>query len=231
MRSYAVTGADTVTTDVELAVHAGSDLTPTDGSPPAEMGYRQQDLTIAGRPAREWRNDTGRQDSMYTVALRLPEDRVVQVKVYVPLSIEGRGATLATIGRRVAASLRLDRPEPIDTAFRPTYLPSGFVVQEVGRSDQVGTSWILAAPGAVPGAPAVFLSQDSHALDRGSIEATVADGRPVQGRPTYVLTSDAGITLRVEGFRPGVSVEITATQTAVPLDELYKIAEGIRWTG
>jgi hypothetical protein len=230
-RVYSVTSSDGVVTTVEVQVGPGSSLAPTNGGGGGTaLGFRPHDLTIGGRPAREWRNDTRHQDSLYTVVVRLPDDRVVQVAISVPVGVEGRGGSLAVIGRRVAASTRLDRPVPIDTDFRPTYVPSGLVVQGVSRLAETGTGWVLAAPRAAPVAPAVYLAQDPRAFDR-TTTATVVDGRPVQGRPTYVITNDSGITLRVDGFRPGASIDITATRAAAPLDELYKIADGIRWTG
>lgn len=231
INSYSVTGSDGVPIAVELRVTPGSDLTPTNGGDgPPELGFRPNDLIIGGRPAREWRNDSGHEDSLYTVVMRLPGNRVAQVAISVPPSVEGRGAALADIGRRVAAALRLDRAEPIDPAYRPAYVPRGFVIQSVGRDDLNGTSWILATPRAVPDGAAVTIIQDAT-FRSGVVPGTVAAGRTVQGRPTHVITDGATATLWIDLLRPGVSVRVTSEHAAVPLAELYRIADGLRFPG
>lgn len=232
--TYIVTGADRVPITVDLVLRPGSDLTPAgSGPPPVELGYRQRDLRITGRPAREWENDTGHQDTSYTAVVRLTDKQVTDVGVSVPLGKEGRGAALAVIGRRVAASLRLDRPQPIDPAYRPGYVPTGFRVSAVGRVDVLGTFWALTTPGAVPDGAAVTI-QDvprggaSPASSGGAPPASAVAGQPVQGRPSKVVTDGATVTLWIEGLRPGLTIVISSTHAAVPLAELYKIADGIR---
>ncbi|HEV7657735.1 MAG TPA: hypothetical protein VGP36_23795 [Mycobacteriales bacterium] len=229
-RLYTVSVPHQPQISVQLQVRPGTELTPPGGSPPlAEFGYRQRDLTIAGRPAREWANDAGHRDSSYQLVVRLPDQRIAEIEVFVDFTREGRGAMLATIGRRVAASLQLDRPEPVGTAFRPTHVPSGFVVSAVGRGDLDGTTWILTTPGAVPDGAAVTIRQSPRAFRTGDVPGTVADGRAVRGRPTHVITDGATVTLYVDLLRPGTSVQLTSTHAAVTLAELYRIADGIRF--
>jgi hypothetical protein len=111
-------------------------------------------------------------------------------------------------------------------------VPGGFVVRAVSISDELGgTYWALATPGAVPDGAAVTIAQDPHAFSSGAVRGTVVDGRTVQGRPTHVITDGATVTLWIDLLRPGASIQITATHAAVPLAELYAIADGIRWTG
>jgi hypothetical protein len=231
-RVYEVTGADKVTTTVELRMRAGSRLAPLEGdAPPKEFGFRQHDLTIAGRPAREWRNDTGSLDTSYTLVVRVPENRVVQVAVSVPLSLDGRGAALAAIGERVAGSLRLDRPEPIGPEIRPSYVPAGLVVRGVGWWDLGGTYWELAAPTAVRGGAAVLVSYTEETAAAGTPLFPVKNGRPVQGHRTKIVTMDKRFQLWIDEFRPGHEVGVDVTGAAASLQEAYKIADGVHWTG
>jgi hypothetical protein len=109
-------------------------------------------------------------------------------------------------------------------------VPRGFVVSAVGRDDLNGTTWILTTPGAVPDGAAVEIAQDPDAFSSGAVHGTVADGRAVQGRPTHLITDEATVTLWIDLLRPGASVRVTATHAAVPVEELYRIAEGIRFS-
>ena len=57
----------------------------------------------------------------------------------------------------------------------------------------------------------------------------VVDGRPVPGHPTHVVTrSGDQLALYVDRFVGGRSLVITVTSGLVPVEELYKIADGVR---
>jgi hypothetical protein len=51
----------------------------------------------------------------------------------------------------------------------------------------------------------------------------------VQGRPSHVITDGATVSLWIDLLRPGASVRVTATHAAVPVEELYRIGDGIRF--
>jgi hypothetical protein len=217
-RTYEVTGSDGSSTHIDLEVRPGSDLKTDDG-----IDNQPHDVTIGGRPAREFRAG-----EVYAVVVRLPGNRVAQVGV-LPM---GGGGTLdvAATGRRVAASLRFDRPEPIKPAYRPTYVPKDLVVRAVDRSDGLGTQWTLAKPDAQPQGPWVAVGQDPRPGTNSTLPQPVVDGRPVQGHPTHVVTEGGGqVALYVDRFVAGQSLTITVTNNLVPVAELYKIADGIRF--
>jgi hypothetical protein len=143
---------------------------------------------------------------------------------------------MAAIGRRVAMSLRFDRPEPINPEFRPTYVPKGLAVRSVGRSDTPGvpgsTEWGLATPDAPPEGPWVGLREDARSGTSPTLPQPVVSGRPVQGHPTHVVSDSGGqFTLYVDRFVSGKSLTITVTNNLIPLAEAYRIADGIRLTG
>ncbi len=221
-RAYNVTDSAGRITRIDFEVRSGSTLRPDDG---IDRGPAR-DLTLDGRAAREWRPE-----DVYIVAMRLPGNRVAQVDV-MPLS--GQTLDTATIGRRVATSLRFDRPEPINPGFRPTYVPRGLAVRAIGRFDPTedGVSWALASPDAPPEGPSVGIDVDSRPGTSPTLPQPVVSGRPVHGHPTHVVTEGSGqVALYVDRFVSGKSLTITVTNNLVPLTEVYKIADGIRLTG
>lgn len=222
-REYYVTDSGGRITHISLAVRSGSALTPDDGVDRGEA----RDLTLGGRPAREWR--TG---DVYSVVVRLPENRVAQVDVSLMTGTSGTFDMVAA-GRRIATSLRFDRPERIEPEFRPTYLPKGLAVRAVGRSSDAlgGTQWALATPDAPPQGPWVAMGEDPRPGTSPTLPQPVVSGRPVQGHPTHAITDGDQVTLYVDRFVSGKSLTISATSNLVPLAELYRIADGTRLTG
>lgn len=223
IRVYEVTGPTGEVTRIELQVRSGPDLTPDDG-----VDTDPRDITLGGRPAREWRKD-----GAYSVVVRLPGDRVAQVGVFPPRGGMSKDPPdPAPVGRRIATSLRLDRPQPVAPAFRPTYVPKGLAVRAVGRSDALGgTYWTLAAPDAIPQGSYVALGQDPRSGSDPTLGTTPGSGvagRPVQGHPTHVLTDDGRRALYVDRFRSGQSLVVSAIDALVPVAELYRIADAVR---
>jgi hypothetical protein len=221
LRGYDVVGPDGTSTSVLLTARPGTAL-PTEnkrGTP--------RDVTIGGRPGREWSGA-----GWYTAAVRGPGGRVVQVDL---TSYEKDGDTpvpaagLAAVGRDVLAHVRLDRKEEIPTAYTLTYAPAGLVGRAVS-TDQDGTRYELAGPTAPAGSAAVYVEPAEGSWaggQKGKPRPPAKPGRPVQGRPTFIVTTSAGPELFVDELRPGVSITLSA---GAPLAELYKIADGIRWT-
>lgn len=220
LRTYDVTGPDQETVRVDLEVRAGSALTTVnaDGAP-------SRDLTIGGRPAREFS-----QDRHYVVVERLPGDRVAEIRVQ---PMPNSSIDLAAAGRRIAASLRFDRPEPVSPAYRLTYVPKGLVVREVGRSDALGgTEWGLSRPRAPDTGPWVALGEDTRPGTSSSLPQPVVAGRTVQGHPTHLVTQAGNqVALYVDRFVGGNSLTINVTDGLVPVAELYRIADGVRLVG
>ncbi|HEY6748659.1 MAG TPA: hypothetical protein VI357_23465 [Mycobacteriales bacterium] len=158
----------------------------------------------------------------------MPGDRIATVDVD-DHNFDNSGprpaAEVAGIGRRVLAGLRLDRPEPMDTTFRLTYVPAGLPVRSVSTYGNA-TRYELNEP-------------NSQARDGGTVAVEQVPvgwpaprdktpGRPVQGRASWVYETGSGQQLVVSGPRPGLSI---ALGPGVPLAELYRIADGIRWKG
>lgn len=216
IRSYVITGSDGRVVHVDLQLRAGSALTSKNG-----IDGQPHDLTIGGRAAREYRSE-----DRHSVVVRLPENQVAQVSVRSmsdPPTVD-----LAAIGRRIAASLRFDRPERITLAYRLTYVPKGLVVRAVGRSDE-GTGWGLARSDAPPEGAWVGVGEDLRTGNDPTLPEPRVAGRPVQGHPTYVVTqSDNQIALYVNRFVGSKSLTINVTNDLVSVAELYKIADGVR---
>jgi hypothetical protein len=220
-RAYNVTDSAGRTTRINFEVRSGSTLTPDDT---IDRGPGR-DLTLGGRPAREWQKD-----SVYLVVVRLPGNRVAQVDV---TPMPDGTLDLAATGRHVATSLRFDRPTPIKPDFRPTYVPKGLAVRAVGRSDGAESPyWSLATPTAPPEGPSVSLGVDTRPGTSSTLPQPVVSGRPVQGHPTH-LVPQAGnqVALYVDRFVGGKSLTINVTDKLVSVAELYKIADGVRLIG
>jgi hypothetical protein len=222
VRLYDVADADGGSTDVLLTAGAGAGEDAKFGSP--------RSTTIGGRPAREW-SVPGR----YTVVVREPGGRDARVDV----SSYGRGgvtarpaATVATLGRQVAAHLRLDRPQPLRPAFRLGYAPAGLPVRAVTVDPLSGTAYELAPARATAGhATLVVQTMPTGAAINAKGTAPTTPGTPVQGHPTIVEQTGNGPTLLVRDLRPGTSIRLSPDQTRGPdLATLYRIARTIAWT-
>jgi len=233
-RSYGtqLRGYDIETPAGHLSVLVGSQ--PGTALPTSSKRGEPRDVTVAGRPGREWSVD-----GWYRLAVRLPQARIATVDVTGSGDAKGTqrpAAELAGIGRRVAAQLQLDRRDRIDTDFTLADVPAGLAVRGVAHHVDGGTSYSLAAPTAPAGKPArrsVDVSEATQAwrTPQGKPRPPATAGRGVQGRPTWVYRTEAGPVLWVDELRPGRSVVLSSTAPGSTLDDLYRIADGIRWTG
>lgn len=191
-----------------------------------------RDLTIGGRPAREWSVP-----DWYTLAIGMPGGTVATVDLsagsetaHVP------AATMTALGRHVGAELEFDRRDPIDTTFTLSHLPAGTAVRTVTSDSSSGTRYSLGGPAATgekPGPRSVEVAQltDAWSVDRGKPREPATRGTPVLGRPTWVLDSGPWPALWVDEVRPGISIMLSPTGPGTTLAELYETAGGIRWTG
>lgn len=200
-----------------------------------------RDLTVAGRAAREWSLPTE-----YYVVVALPQARLATVS----LRSEGgdAAAELAGIGRQVAGRLQLDRPEPIDVSYELTSLPSGRAVMSVDVTlvdDEGviagGTRYTVAAPTTTEEQrkrQSIYVAQYNRSFHTmefrpqpPALPVRPVQGRPVQGRPTWIYSTDGSPVLWVDEIRPGVSIKLSGAAPGTTFAELYRIADGIRWTG
>ncbi len=193
------------------------------------------DLTIGGRPAREWSVD-----DWYYLAFVTPTGEVATVDIE---SGQGRGgdgsaAALAAMGHQVAMHLKLNRQDPIEPGFALSYLPAGIVVSDVWRDQQSGTRYTLTPTGArwadtMPEyANVSVVAQSWHdqaAQGAGSHKSSPPStpGRPVQGHRSYVFTGDDVPMLWIDSVRPDLSIEITGGPGVTTLAEVYRIADGL----
>jgi hypothetical protein len=195
----------------------GTSLTPDEFLDP-----QPRELTLGARAAREWSGP-----DLYVVVLRVPGGRVAQVNVFDPGA--NRLADLAAAGRRIATSLRLDRAEPVNPEFRPTYVPPGLVVRSVGVGSFEGTSWALTRPNADVAGPWVGLGLDKRTGTDSTVGGSTVPGRPVRGHPTHVNTDGDQVSLWVDRLVHGKTLVVTVPGKLVSVPELYKIADGIRF--
>jgi hypothetical protein len=186
-----------------------------------------RDLRINGKPALEFLGD-----KKYTLLVQLAPGRRLQVSVRDNASAEA----LATIGHRIAESVRWDRRDPIRSSFGLTYIPAGNTVRGVERDVSgigYGTTLYLDEPKA-PGhgfAEPNFQVAEADAKGRAThtdLPPGAAAGRPVQGHRTRVAQNESGTILWVDGLLGKESILISGGPRT--LAELYKIAEGVRPT-
>jgi hypothetical protein len=214
-RDYVVGDPGRSELNIELRLWTGTSLTPDEFLDPAP-----RDLTLNGRPAREWPGP-----DLYVVVLRAPGGRVAQVNVF---STGGRPPDVAAIGRHIATSLRLDRETPISPDFRPAYVPTGLVVRSVFVRPQDGTSWSLAAPHADPAGPGIVLVEDDRKATDSTVVGSPVPGRPVRGHPTHLFTEEDRVSLWVDGLVHGKTLIVTDEGQHASVAELYKVANGVR---
>jgi hypothetical protein len=214
-REYVVTDPGRPQLNIELRLWTGTALAPDqflDAAP--------RDLTLGGRPAREWPGP-----GLYVVVLQVPGGRVAQVNVFSP---GGRAADLVGTGRRIATSLRLDEATPIRPDFHPTYVPKGQVVRGVFVRPGDGTAWCLAAPHADPAGPGLVLVEENRKATDPTVGGSPVPGRPVRGHPTYLFTEQDRVSLWVDGLVHGRSLVVSDVGKRASAAELYKVAEGVR---
>jgi hypothetical protein len=216
-RAFVGVAADRSTTSVTLETRPGTALS-TDLVQGAGNG-----TTIGGRPARVWA-----ERGFATVVFRPAGDRVAEV------TVERAGAAgpgLATVARQVAVALRFDRPERIDTDFTVTYAPRGLAVRQVDWGTTSATTYGMAGPTATQAEVRVQENRRTWSQDTRPFKLRATRGRAVQGRPTYVYAAvGGGQTVWVDELRPGVSIMVGGA-SGTPVAELYRVADGVRWTG
>jgi hypothetical protein len=195
----------------------------------AKIG-RGSPTTINGHPATEW-NQQG-----YELQFRLPSGAVGRVGV--------TGASRAAarqIGLRVATTTREGQRlavAPVDFTVAAT--PSRAVLRGISRADGRGTVYTYspaATSGPVPAAAQLQVSATRGGQPRagqtwwdpdGHRTRAATAGRPVLGHPTVVATWTGGVSLWVTGLVPRTTIVLTGGNQVTTLDELYRIAAGIR---
>lgn len=195
-----------------------------------------RDRTVAGRPAREWSLP-----GQYYVVVALPRGRLASVSLHGDRGDTAAG--LAGIGRRVAEQLRLDRAERVDTDYELTSVPAGRAVMSLDVTLMTGegvvaggTSYTVAAPSTTAAerkGQSIHVAQYNRSwrtMEFRPAPPVTTPGREVQGRPTLVVAG-GGPTLWIDEIRPGVSIRLSTNAPGASLDDLYRIADGIRWTG
>jgi len=60
---------------------------------------------------------------------------------------------------------------------------------------------------------------------------TTEPGRPVDGHRTWVVTSPGQTALWIDNLRPGTSIVVDSGPGLTSLDEMYRVADGLHWTG
>ncbi len=182
------------------------------------------DLTIAGHPAREWSVD-----DWYHLDLLL-DGQVASVEIEGGAGggkgNDGSAATLAAVGRHVAATFRVGARQPIKTGLAFSYLPAGLRVSDIVSANQqvsftlAGAAAPVSTPDAQP--PTVTWQQG------GPPNTLAADaGRAVQGHPTLVSTAGAYPVLLLPNVHPGVDVRLDGGDGVTTLAQLYAIADGL----
>jgi hypothetical protein len=223
LRGYQVTPAGGPAVYVLVTTAPGTAL------PTGNKRGRPVDLTVGGRPAREWAVR-----DWYTVAVRQADDTVATVNLSVDTDAgHVDAAALAATGRRVAAALPEGAPEPIRTSYGLTALPAGTTVRSTTVSAGGDTRYVVAGRAATaqrPGPRSVEVAEQPEvwADPIGKPREAAAQGEPVLGRPTYVTRTGA---LWVDGVRPGRSILLTPLDRTTTLADLYRVARGVRWTG
>jgi hypothetical protein len=210
---------------------------------------------VAGRPGQEISRPT-----RTLIRFTFPSGRLVEVQ-YHQESGDGPDQTALRVGaERVSAALRETGAAPVRARFAPTYLPKGqriigFEAQEPAAK---GEGAIIAAAGSLTPRPAEVSTEfdgivrEQRAVDLGvgvtiqfalNREPTEYDEpiAAIGGRPAY-LTNKAVVVVSdfhggwlqviptVDGLSPPL-MPATDLFRLLPVDELVKIADGVRWTG
>jgi hypothetical protein len=181
--------------------------------------------TVGGRPGTEWRGGSG-----YFVTFPAPSGHRATVSVTVDRDAPAADA-LRTLGRAIATSLRSDQRTPLRTTFTLGSLPPGYEIR--GVSLERGTTYQLGRPGSGNGdLPYITVGEVQGGREQilshpgGKTVAPSTPGRPVNGHPTWVVTSHDYPGVFVEHYRPGWS--LTVFGTAIDVSTLYRIADGVR---
>lgn len=198
-----------------------------DNTPDSSYGAPRA-TSVSGRPGTEWSGAAG-----YYVAFTLPSGQPVTVDVNIPRGTASATTALRTVGRHVATALRFDQHTALPTSFTLGYLPAGYVIR--GVSVQRGTSYVLGRPGSGNGdTPYITVGEVQGGREQifpqggGKIRPTPTAGRPVNGRPTWLVTSRDYPGLYVEHYRPGWSLAAFGTAITTDFTELYRIAQSVR---
>jgi hypothetical protein len=215
-REYQI-GPTSTGTDLALAVQTGRLDTFY------KRGGTKRDLSIAGRPAREWSGP-----DFYHLEVQRPAGQVLWVDLKSPSESQ---AQLRAYGRHVGRSMRYDRHDTLRPEFRFSYLPAGSSVYAVSVDNLGATTYELR-------------TARTHSIDQATVESNeigkwpTRAGRRVQGHPTRVVdASPAGSSsapkpqpkpiLIVEDATHGHDIVLTGGWGATTLAQLYRIADGL----
>lgn len=215
--------------NLNLFISIGS-ATPV--RPLNEQGWDQTE--ISGRPAHEYSVP-----GLTILDFQLTSGRWAEVRLSKsqPDDTDTR-ATVREPAQRVARSLEETGDLRLSTKFAPTYLPNGQRIVGVGTNifTPAGFGSIVCTD-TVPEAPNLFIAMTNVAVNK-DLDATarIAD---IQGRQAY--RSVSGGAVFVADFHGGTLAVGASNQATlgypdsepalVPLSELIKIAEGVRWVG
>ncbi len=203
---------------------------PLGGSAP---GWEQ--FEINGRPARQISAN-----SLGWVVFQLASGRWARIDLNQFRPTETNVApTAGADALHIARSVEETGDLRLRTKFKPTYLPTGQGVIGVESNifTPAGFGGIVCAAGAGEHDPRWFISMTNIAINKDlDVTARIDD---IQGRPAY--RSVSGQTVYVADFHGGTltvgavnqaAVRIEPTVPAVlPLHELIKVAERVRWIG
>jgi hypothetical protein len=219
---YDVTATGGTSTHVLVSTEPGTALPTT-----YKLGT-PHDLSVGGRPAREWSVD-----DWYYLAILEPDGQVVAVEIRggpnQGKGLDGSAAALAAVGQKVGANLDLNRHDSINPSFGLSDLPAGVEVRAVSRDHQSGTTYTVASPRAQPPSqPTDYARVSEVAGTWASAGGNPAlQGRLVQGHPTYVISGRAFPGLWIDSVRPGVSISIFGGPGVTTVADVYEIADGL----
>jgi hypothetical protein len=189
-------------------------------------------ISIGGRPAVAWSESTGT-----TLGFELPSGRWAMVAL--SWTRPAPELIIRDEAIRIARSIEETGDRLLRIGFAPSYLPAGHRVVGVETNafttDGFGTVVCAAVPGQGPG---IRISMSTMEINKSST-VRVAD---IQGRPAYRSISGASLyvtefnggTLTIDATLDGEKVwphEALPPAGILPLTELIKVAEGVRWIG
>jgi hypothetical protein len=181
--------------------------------------------TVDGYQAVELKAGT----TYYALAFLVPGRGLVQVDLLDPAGATKGGPAIA---RRVAESVVLDRPRTVPVPFVPTYRPRGLDPSEFmwnPRNAADLTYYRYRDPGKPGAEPALSVAEKNGTFAASGRKSWPAatPGRRVLGHPTHVVRGRTSVVW-IDSVLPGRSIVVTGV--GIPLEELYRVADGIRRT-
>jgi hypothetical protein len=183
------------------------------------------DVTVAGRPGVADGNSDG--PCGYEVYFDDAAGGVMYVNVSAHPGADVAGSELASVGRRVAANVRFPGSATVQPAFGVGYVPAGLRVRAFDVEDGSG---MPTANGAADSQTIYNIGPEGSMepwidLGSGGLPAPAGTpGRAVQGHPTRYTDENGYLSLYVLDAVHGQPVRVAGRQ---PLDELYRIADGL----